>query len=400
MNVAVVSLTPIGRQGGCQRFTLDAIQSIRARGDRCEAFAVRESDPAGESAPDRPAPDRAFVHTFDAHGERELAFREVLGLLSGFDAVWVHQYLASELVFDILGAVPESLSLLLTNLGDERVLPQFEERYRPSRNHRFVDAAEFLSVSGHTVKANSIVIRAGIWSDFMGSTNPVEREPGQICTLDGVSANAGLETAILGLPAGCSLVVVGAPQRDAAFLRVVGAAVAGRRVCFTGNVPETRRRSVLAASEILVAAHFPVQAEGGADCADPFASLVLLEALGSDTLPVASDFVPHLELMNSLGLSDFVFPAGRHDLLRNMIDRILAMPVEEVSMRKGKARARIRQSWLWDDYWFRVRQALRLDNMEPEKSDFELRSSVRGVRSAAAGYSVGGHTLNWKAFQF
>lgn len=375
MNIAVVSLSPLSQSGGSERFTLDTIQSIRACGDNCDAFAIRDhlrNEPAC-------AERRPFVHTFDGRNDRELPFRDVLTLLHAFDAVWVHQYLASDLVFDILDAARPHKPILLTNLGDESALADFRARYRPAPNHRFVHPAQVFDRTGF---AGSIVT-AAIWADALGSSRPFERLPSQLCVLDGLCAESGLETAVRALPSSCTLVVTGGLNTDEALLGRLRLLINDSRVLFAGDISEAKRRKVLASSAMLIVAQTPVPGERRLRVADPFSARTLFEALACGTLPVASDSEPLLEIMSSLGLRDFVFPARDHAALRLLIQRVLDMPPPEIAERKAAAIAGIRRCYLWDDFWLRVWRESSIE------SPGEIpRSALPGLKLPPASHAV------------
>ncbi len=385
MNVAVISLCPLSRAGATERFTLDVIQAIRAAGCRVEAFAIRDFDVAD-----------TFVHTFDAH-ERELQFDEVMSLLRSFDAIWIHQYLASELIFNILDAVTNK-HVLLTNLGNTECESRFRRQYTPARNHHFVHPSRVLALDAGAPESASAVVPAGVWADAFGFLSPVERRPLQFCTVDGVTAAGAPETAILALPKRCSLLVAGAPQSSPDYLRYIGSIIPGRSVHFTGEIPDNRRRAVIASSQLLIAAQAPLCWDGTPAKADPFSCAVLLEALGCDTLPLVSDSPIHVEVMRLLGLEEFIFPARDYAALHDLIERVLAAPAEHIAARKARARVAIRASFLWDDYWCRVQRARRIEPSSATKSaPSALHPMLRRVK-ASTRYSAGAHTLDWKVF--
>jgi glycosyltransferase involved in cell wall biosynthesis len=206
-----------------------------------------------------------------------------------------------------------------------------------------------------------------------------------------------LETAVLALPERCTLTVTGTPPLDSAGANRIRAAVQGKRVLFTGEVPETRRRALIAGSAMLISAQASRSRQSVPSVSDHFSPTLLLEALGCDTLPLASDAESNVEIMKAVRLSDLVFPAGEPGALGALIERVLAMPEADLARRKALARAHIRRSFLWDDYWFRVRRALALE--ASERPPVAAKAAMPSFRLSAASHAAGLTGFNWKVFQ-
>ncbi|GIW96692.1 MAG: hypothetical protein KatS3mg111_0025 [Pirellulaceae bacterium] len=121
-----------------------------------------------------------------------------------------------------------------------------------------------------------------------------------------------------------------------------------------GFQPEETRQNLVAAADVLIASScHRLYNDKRIEQAELF-GLVLLEAVASGTLVVASDIPSFREVMTTLELSDFLYEERNAQQLRQLLEWMERMPSGERSERLTNAQQRLREHYLWDDYWSRI----------------------------------------------
>jgi len=104
--ILFVSLHPLQEVGGGERYSLDTIRSIAICGDHCSAYAVATHVPPRQQYLDRLNTTLVKVIPGSSpHFGEPISFRDLLVEVAEYDAVVVHQYLSSDLVFDLVGGL-------------------------------------------------------------------------------------------------------------------------------------------------------------------------------------------------------------------------------------------------------------------------------------------------------
>ncbi len=376
MNVAIISLHPLDSWTSSERFTLDSIQSVRAGGDVCDVFAIQRLQPpvspGGDSARRQ---STVFVHSFDSESTRSLPFRDLLKVLGQFEVVWVQQYLACDLIFDIIAAIRPDQRLLMTDLGYAPLQAQFAGQFEPARNQWFVEPLEALTTRSRHYGRQAITVSGGVWLDLLGvdrALSAVTR--GQLGVMGGALAETGIETALLAAPEGSEVTLAGGRTLPAERITELRQLAGRNHVTFSGQVPDVRRRNVMKNAE---AAMFRGGEVGRLD----LCGFDILEALTEHTLPVAADCGTQAEVMHRIGLGDLLFPPDDASALSEVLDRIARMPREERDTRLIDARLRIRESFLWDTWWDRASLAVGLRTSQSAFLRADLFSSKPSPRA-------------------
>jgi glycosyltransferase involved in cell wall biosynthesis len=286
-----------------------------------------------------------------------MAWADVLMRLAEYEHVWVHQYLASDLVFDVIASTASDQQVLFTSLGFEPLRPMFTDVYQRCRGHRFVEISAYAARRASSYAPDATWMHAAIWRAecrALAVSNPRRRE---YLALGRVLPHKGLETTIDALTAEDVLHIVGpAPdQHYAAFLRE---RAAHKQVRFHGCLPRSEVRQLLAMSTGLLSASTHRLYDGRHIDQPELLGLVLCEALRDGTLPVASDVPAFREIMGAVGLSEWTFQEGDARALRDRMDRLSDLSADERRERLVAARAALVARLAWDDYWPRVRAHL------------------------------------------
>lgn len=353
MSVAMVSLFPLEAMGGGELYTVESAQAICASGTPTMIAAPVEVPPARADLATRLR--TPFIWT-DAAGDAPpdvLEWAEVLSRLAAHDHVWVHQYLASDLVFDVIGSTASDQQLLFTSLGYEPVRTLFAAIYQPCPRQHFVEISAYAASRAASYARAATWVHAGVWRNDLASTGEVSHRQREYMALGRVLPHKGLETTIDALAPDDVLHVVG-PSPDREYASFLQTRAHGKRVVFHGCLARPDVQLLLRATSGLVSASTHVLFDGRRIEQPELLGLVLCEALRDGTLPVASNVPAFVEVMNALGLGDWTFTEGDAHALRRRLDRLSALDGSERQQQLDTARHALLRQFSWDDYWPRV----------------------------------------------
>jgi glycosyltransferase involved in cell wall biosynthesis len=82
--------------------------------------------------------------------------------------------------------------------------------------------------------------------------------------------------------------------------------------------------------------------------------LAVLEAVCAGVLPITSDVPAFVEIMNALGLQEWVCPEGDVSSLRRSLDRLGSWDASQVTSLVLQAQAKLAECFAWDDYFERL----------------------------------------------
>jgi glycosyltransferase involved in cell wall biosynthesis len=357
MSVLLVSLFPLDATGGGELYTVETAQAILAAGE-----PVTIASPVDVPAPRADLADRLrtpFI-TVDAATDAApdvVTWRDVLASIPRHDHVWVHQYLAADLVFDVIASTASDQSLLFTSLGFEPIRSLFADVYQPCRGQHVVEISAYAASRAAAYARYATWMHAAVWRREMRALDAVAPRRREFVALGRVLPHKGLETTIDALGGDDVLHVVG-PATDAAYEAFLRERARGKAVHFHGRLPRADVRSLIAEADGLVAASTHRLFDGRRIEQPELLGLVLCEALRDGTLPVASNVPAFAEVMGAVGLSDWTFPEGNSAALRAEMGRLAVMDDDERRGRLEAARAALVDRFAWDDYWPRVTSAL------------------------------------------
>ncbi|MDQ6700975.1 MAG: hypothetical protein M3Z36_12415 [Acidobacteriota bacterium] len=234
--VCLISLLPLSAIGGGERHSLCVAASVAAAGDECAVFSPEEQPLAQMPLPRRLA--TRFIETAPNHPHRKmrvLDFRAALDHLAEYDAVLLHQFLSSDLAFDVIANVSSDQTLLFTTLGLEPLRPVFEAIYQASPNHYFVEISRFAAGRSSTFSPLTTAVSGGFWrKDLRDVQSPCQR-PNYIGAVGRVLPHKGFEITIDALPSAAELFIVGPMNLDHDYDGLLRQRAAGKLVTFPGG---------------------------------------------------------------------------------------------------------------------------------------------------------------------
>jgi glycosyltransferase involved in cell wall biosynthesis len=363
--ILLVSLHTLDCVGGGEAYTLNTALSIASHGDQVwlaspvDNPTVREAAQAGRM--DLPW---IVVHVDGSTSPivEELPFSSIFELAGQADAVWIHQYLGSPLLFDFVRCMAPDQPLLMTSLGFEAARHLFEQMYQPAPLHWLVEISPY-ALERHRVpgRIHRAAPGAGIWRRMLRTplpvTDAVKEGPLQICAVGRVMPHKAFEVTIEALPENTCLHLIG-PARDDTYDDFLHRVPTLGKVVFIGEITEAAKLATMDACEVLVTSSSYELHDGRRIDQPELLGLVLLEAVARGVLPVASDIPPFRRIMEDIGLADFLYPerdvAKLNELLRSIADGSPALRQQRVMHAKDL----LQKTYLWDDYWLRVREMI------------------------------------------
>ncbi len=358
--IALISLFPLGNMGGGEFLTLNTLKAVAATGAQCRLYAAQREIPPLQPLNARLTTE--FLQVFDSESRQRpasLAFKDVLAACADFDVVWVHQYLSNDLVFDLINTVASDQTLLLTNEGHEPLLGLFNQIYQWSPNHWCVEISNFSRDRAAGYTRQTIGPGAGAWNNQLRNGEQLTRPfRHRACCIGRILPHKGVEISIEGLPNNFELNVVGNPDLDADYSKLLRQTAGGKHIQFLGPLAEAAKTRVLEESDVLIASSCVSLYNGKKIEQAELLGLVLIEAVAAGVLPVASDTSPFPEVMANLGLGEYVYPQRDSGALNRILQRYEALDDQSRTELRRRSQALLRQHYLFDDYWHRVRAAI------------------------------------------
>jgi glycosyltransferase involved in cell wall biosynthesis len=364
VRIVLISLYSLSDIGGGERYTLNTIRAIQAGGDECTAYAI--VNPSSHP----PYHQRLSTEFVRVVAEEPPKFEEVVTLrdveieIAKYDAVVIHQYLSSDIIFDLIANCASDQIVIFTNLGYEPLSEAFETCFQPSPQCWFIEISEFSAKRASKVSKQVRSISGALWRAEISLSQPPRDGNGfggRLCSVGRVLAHKGIEVTIAGLPKDCELVVVG-PQYDKAYWRFIQSRRGGKKITFAGVISDTRKREIVMEADALIASSHHRLYNGQVVEQAELLGLVIFEALALSTIPITSDIAPFREVMVKLGLTEFLYEAGEPEGLRQRIEYFRSLPSVELAVRLEHARQEMVRHYLWDDYWSRVKTAIGLQS--------------------------------------
>lgn len=360
VRVIVISLYSLSSIGGGERYTLDTIRAIEAGGDDCTAYAVVRPEHY------QPYPRRLatpFVRVFPGNpadfGE-VVTLKQLITEVATFDTVVIHQYLSSDIVFDLIGNCASDQTIIFTNLGSEPLIRDFETCFQPSSQCWFIEISDFSAKRSSRFSNQVRCISGGIWrADICPVPARRGKPAARFCSVGRLLPHKGFEVTVDGIPADFELTIIG-PQYDKRYWRHIKSRASGKKVTFAGAVSESLKRQMIADSDALIASSHTKLYNGVVIEQAELLGLVIFEALAVNTLPIVSNIPPFREVMSDLGLKDFLYEAGDSASLRERICYLRSVSPEALGSSLETARQCMIRRYLWDDYWAKVKSVARL----------------------------------------
>ena len=369
-SLLIVSLRTLDTRGGGEAYTFNTALAVARTGVPVSLIAPVDlvEDPSGPREGRMQTKwVRLSLNTGGITAPVVVPYAEVLAELGEVDGIWVHQYLADTLFFEIAANVAPDQTLLMTSLGCERIRGLFPQYYQPLCHHWFVEISSIaLDRARWPGSRQGMAPGAGIWRKniapiadgpkarlSMNATPAGSDEGLKICAIGRILPHKCFEVTIEGLPAGASLRLLGSVGDEGYLTLLKGLPRAGQ-VTFAGAVPEEEKWRVLDDSDVLVASSSHKLHAGEVIDQPELFGRVLLEAMARQVLPVASDIPPFREIMERVGLGDLVYPQRDSAALQRMLESDVVRDPAQRRLRLEEVQERLAQEYLWDTYWSRV----------------------------------------------
>ena len=354
MSVALVSLFPLDATGGGELYTVETAQSIAASGDRVLLAAPVSVPPTGADLRTRLGAKFVCLDPATDGAPEVISWADLLMRLADHDHVWVHQYLASNFVFDAIASTASDQQVLFTSLGFEPLRPIFTDVYQRCRRHRFVEISAYAAKRAACYAPDATWMHAAIWRGDCSPLDLSNQRRREYLALGRVLPHKGLETTIDALTSEDVLHVVG-PAPDEQYSAFLRERARRKQVRFHGCLPRPEVQQLFKAATGLVSASTHRLYDGRQIEQPELLGLVLCEALRDGTLPVSSDVPAFREVMGTVGLSDWTFHEGDPHALRECMSRLSDLSVDQRCEQLVAARSALVDRLAWDDYWPRVR---------------------------------------------
>jgi len=353
VSVALISLFPLETTGGGELYTIETAQSIAASGVPVIIAAPIEVPPPRADLAARLRTQFICADAASDAAPDVITWADLLAMLARHDHVWVHQYLASDLVFDVIASTASDQQLLFTSLGFEPLRGLFADVYQPCARQHIVEISEYAARRAASYARNATWMHAAIWRRECRPLDSVKRRAREYLALGRVLPHKGLETTVDAIGAGEVLHIVG-PSPDDTYATFLRERARGKQVHFHGCLPRPDVQRLITEASGLVSASTHHLFDGRRIEQPELLGLVLCEALRDGTLPLASNVPAFVEVMGAVGLADWTFKEGDAGALRQHMQRLDEMSDDERGERLNAARTALLAGFAWDDYWPRV----------------------------------------------
>lgn len=358
--VLLFSQLPLDVVGGGELFTLNCFRQLERTGSGSELWCLEKTAAGLHAHSDRRRMTcvRMACDNGGCRVVEKARFDALLSRIDAFDLVAVHQFLSNNLTIDLLSACAPDQRVVLTSLGHEAVADHFERVFEPASNHFVVEISSYAAQRAKRFRGGVHHVSAGIWaaeispgSRFASS----RRQPKTAVSVGRLLPHKGFEVTVSALPGDWQLAIVGPPSGDAAYENYLrGLAERNPAISITGCLSQVERNAKIAQSHALIASSCHTLYHGRTIEQAELFGLVLLEAVAAGTLPIASDIPSFSEVMETLGLGDWLYEERSPGALRAVLERLEHLPATDYDQIVANAQARLVDHYLWDTYWDRV----------------------------------------------
>jgi glycosyltransferase involved in cell wall biosynthesis len=357
MESLCISLFPCLSMGGGETFIINTLSSMRQNGCRA-AFAC----------PTRQLPDRQALSArldtpwlyvaelLNSAPPEVITWRKLLLRMAKVDLCHIHQYASNDSVFDLLANTSPDQHVLFTSHGHEPIIEEFRAYYQPSPNHCRVEVSKFSLRRNELGGVRAITPLTGIWSRQIvnKTTRPTRRDGLSVCGVGRRLPHKGFEHTIDGLGPKDHLVIYGPPPTMPAYTKYLNSRPHAMRTTYREGLDDAALAAALREHDVLVASSTVRLYNGQMIAQAELLGLVLIEAIAAGTLAISSDLPSFREVMETLGLADWIYPEGESAALGSLLDRLRSLTPTERQILVQGAQERLQREFLWDDYWPRI----------------------------------------------
>ncbi len=364
----VFSFLPVKKVGGGESYTLNCAKTISDTGIECDLIAPSTANFNQLRGSDRF--ESVFDITLFTGGKSSLqtteeSFIEVLTKIPSYRYVWIHQYLASPIVYDLLLATHHKQIILFTNHGFEENYGDFWIRYNKLPNHFFIEVSQYSASRTQKHTSNVSYVYAGAWKNKVDEvSNTLLDKTKQFVSVGRVLPHKAFEVAIDALTKNDSLVIIGPDCEDHYYKKFLETRARGKNVHFAGEVLSGDKDKIISNSLALIANSSSVTYNHRVFEQSELLGLIIIESIINNTLPISSSQPALKELMAVLKLNNLVYKERDYKSLNSKINLVRSLSHNEYGRLLEQAKEIIRQQFLWDNYWLRVQDIFRINNFQ------------------------------------
>ncbi|MHC5676667.1 glycosyltransferase [Nostoc sp.] len=356
------SLLPLQQTGGGETYTRNCAISIANSGIECHlisptefSFIYTKDKSRFESLFDK----TIFIREKSFQDPAQESFVEILSTIHEYKYVWIHQYLATPLVFDILLVNHPDQIILFTNLGFEENAGDFWIRYNRLPNHLFVEISQYSASRTKKHTPNVGYVYAGAWKKKLEkSFFKIFPKNRQFVSVGRLLPHKAFEIAIDALSDNDHLVIIGPESQDKRYKKFLETKIKGKNIDIVGEVPSSDRDNIVSRSLALIANSSSVTYDNKVFEQSELLGLVLIEAILNNTLPISSSQLALKEVMTLLQIEEFIYTERETQSLKSKMLFVRSLTAEEYRELVEKAKKIIEHLFLWDNYWTRVQQLI------------------------------------------
>lgn len=359
----VFSFLPLKNTGGGEGYTVNCAASISISGTECDLVSplLANFNQIKDSSRFESLCDITSLNSGKASTSITRKFSEILLKIPDYKYIWIHQYMASSLVYDLLLASHHEQIILWTNLGFEENYDDFWIRYNRLPNHLFVEISQYSAKRAKKYTSNVTYLYAGVWKkQLKNSLNKslISKNQKQFVSVGRLLQHKAFEIAIDAISKDETLVIIGPDAYDNSYKQFLEHKSKSKHVQILGEMLTSEKDKIISNSMALIANSSSLTYRNQIFEQSELLGLVILEAVLSNTLPITSNQPALKEVMDVLNLGEFVYPERDHQFLKNKMQLVNSLPEFEYHQLLEQAKKIIVEQFLWDNYWLRVRNMI------------------------------------------
>ncbi|QSJ18557.1 glycosyltransferase family 4 protein [Nostoc sp. UHCC 0702] len=371
----VFSLLPLKKTGGGESYTFNCANSISTSGIDCDLVAPVEGNfirIKDNSRFESLFEIKRFIGRQSSFSNFHEKYRDILSNIPNYKYIWIHQYLASSLVFDLLVLTHNKQIILFTNHGFEENYHDFWIRYIKLPNHFFLEVSQYSARRTKKYTSNVSYVYGGAWKSKLAklSTTSLEKKKQFVC-VGRLLPHKGFEVAIDALSKDDTLVIIGPDSEDDSYKKFLQMKAKGKNVHFTGEILLTDKDKIISESVALIANSSSVTYHQRTFEQSELLGLVVIESILNNTLPITSSQPALKEIMTVLKLNELVYTERDFKSLKSKMLFIHSLPDAKYQLLLDKAKEIIMEQFLWDNYWLSVKDIINHKNTLHEAEAYE-----------------------------
>jgi glycosyltransferase involved in cell wall biosynthesis len=347
----LISLHPFAALGGGEVYTASVWKAM-ASSDTSWRLYVPVCLSAGELQAETPLLEYEVESDFSIRMSTTTFGALIMNVLPLASQVWIHQYAADPMVYQLLWAGPQA-RYWLTNLGCDPHLGEFGQLCSHWPDILALEISEYAAGRTAIYRLPAVTVTAGIWQHEV-CEDPPAKLPDTLVSVGRILPHKGFEVTIQALPEDQSLSIIGNTAHDARYHSHLQRCALNRKVTLTGSLSHLEKNALVGSCQFLIASSTHRGYDGSQYPQVELLGLVLLEAVAVGTLPIASDIPPFLDIMRRLGLEDLTYPEGDAGALHQLLIRTREFTPQLYAERWLRARAALMEHYLWDNFASRV----------------------------------------------